>query len=379
MKRIFRLSTLVAISVLLASFNNGAVAAKKSTTPAIGPTGGYVYRYQDGVQQRLDSAKKWQKKDSRKEKSFDPIRVAAYKSINSLAVDPAHANIEFEDQIRASFPKEIATLIRLQSKEVAKRFSPLFDTKVKIKLIGVTEKDQDFVKNELPKIVDQNGYGGEFLQDLLKDYVSRERFYSRAGTGGGSAGYENDKGYAYYLAHTSTLATSATYWPEVAPHEMTHVLQGVLTRDSGNMYREGDPRSKVTGHYIEGSANTIGMALGFANLGWYSDEMDKLLARDIKYFKNKVAMNSTSDAVKLIKEIEGRDSELRGQLSYSAGQIVWEYFIATYGMDKFIEFMRNMKDTDTFNDNIKKTIGKDKEAFYQDAAVYLYKTWKRLS
>jgi hypothetical protein len=160
---------------------------------------------------------------------------------------------------------------------------------------------------------------------------------------------------------------------------MTHVLQGVLTRDSGNMYREGDPRSKVTGHYIEGSANTIGMALGFANLGWYSDEMDKLLARDIKYFKNKVAMNSTSDAVKLIKEIEGRDSELRGQLSYSAGQIVWEYFIATYGMDKFIEFMRNMKDTDTFNDNIKKTIGKDKEAFYQDAAVYLYKTWKRLS
>jgi hypothetical protein len=145
------------------------------------------------------------------------------------------------------------------------------------------------------------------------------------------------------------------------------------------MYREGDPRSKVTGHYIEGSANTIGMALGFANLGWYSDEMDKLLARDIKFFKNKVSMNSTSDAVKLIKEIEGRDSELRGQLSYSAGQIVWEFFIATYGMDKFIEFMRNMKDTDTFNDNMKKTIGKDKEAFYQEAAVYLLKTWKRLS
>ncbi len=90
-------------------------------------------------------------------------------------------------------------------------------------------------------------------------------------------------------------------------------------------------------------------------------------------------MNSTSDAVKLIKEIEGRDNDLRGQLSYSAGQIVWEFFIATYGMDKFIEFMRNMKDTDTFNDNMKKTIGKDKEAFYQEAAVYLIKTWKRLS
>lgn len=352
---------------------------KSTSAPAIGPTGGYVYRYVANKQQRKDANNKWQSKDSRKENSFDPIRVAAYKSINSLAVDPSHANIEFEDQIRASFPKEIAALIRLQSKEVAKRFSPLFDNKVKIKLIGVTEKDQDFVKNELPKIVDQNGYGGDFLQDLLKDYVSRERFYYRGGTGGGSAGYEDNKGYAYYLAHTSTFAKTETFWPEVAPHEMTHVLQGVLTRDSGNMYREGDPRSKVTGHYIEGSANTIGMALGFANLGWYSDEMDKLLARDIKSFKSKVSMNSTADAVKLIKEIEGRDSDLRGQLSYSAGQIVWEYYIATYGINKFIEFMKNMKDTETFNDNLKKTIGKDREAFYQEAGAYLLKNWQRLS
>ena len=123
---------------------------------------------------------------------------------------------------------------------------------------------------------------------------------------------------------------------------MTHVLQGVLTRDSGNMYGEGDPRSKVTGHYIEGSANTIGMALGFANLGWYSDEMDKLLARDIKFFKNKVSMNSTSDALKLIKEIEGRDNDLRGQLSYSAGQIVWEYFIATLFLKYLISRANNL-------------------------------------
>jgi len=121
------------------------------------------------------------------------------------------------------------------------------------------------------------------------------------------------------------------------------------------------------------------MALGFANLGWYSDEMDKLLARDIKFFKGKVSMNSTSDAVKLIKEIEGRDSDLRGQLSYSAGQIVWEYYIAKYGINKFIEFMKNMKDTETFNDNLKKTIGKDREAFYQEAGAYLLKNWQRLS
>ncbi len=379
MKRIFRLSALVAIFALLASFSNGAVAAKKSSTPAIGPTGGYVYRYQDGVQQRLDSAKKWQKKDSRKEKNFDPIRVAAYKSINSLAVDPAHANIEFEDQIRASFPKEIATLIRFQSKEVAKRFSPLFDIKVKVKLIGVTEKDRNFVENDLPKIVNENGYGGPFLLGLLDDYVSKSRFYTRAGTGGGSAGYEDDKGYAYYLAHTSTFATTETYWPEVAPHEMAHVLQGVLIRNNGNMGGEGDPQSKVNGHLIEGSANTIGMALGFAHLGWYNDEMDKLLARDIASFRGSVSVKSKDDAVKLIKSIEKRENPAFAQLSYSAGQIVWEYFIGTYGMTKFVELLKNMKSTENFNANLEKTIGKNRETFYIDAADYLYKTWKRLS
>jgi hypothetical protein len=379
MKQTKRIIALIVTSALFLSINNVADAAKKAKAPATGPTGNFVYRYENGQQQRLDSARKWQKKDSRKANNFDPIRVAAYKSITSLPTDSSHANIEFEDQIRAGFPKEIAELIRFQSKEVAKRFSPLFDTKVKIKLIGVTEKDQDFVKNDLPKIVNENGYGGPFILDLLKDYVSLQRFYSRAGTGGGSAGYEDDKGYAYYLAHTSTLAKTETYWPEVAPHEMTHVLQGVLTRDSGNPAREGDPKSKVAGHYIEGSANTIGMALGFANVGWYSDEMDKLLSRDIKYFKGKVSVKSKAEAVALIKLIEARDDETSSQLSYSAGQIVWEYFIGTYGMAKYVEFLKNMKSTENFNANLVKTIGKDREAFYSEAADYLYKTWQRLS
>ena len=379
MKQAKRLIALMVTSALFLSINYGADAAKKSKAPAIGPTGNYIYRYSNGEQQRLDAGKKWQKKDPRKANNFDPIRVAAYKSITSLPADPNHANIEFEDEIRASFPKEIAKLVRFQSKKGAMRFSPLFDKKIKIKLIGVTEKDQDFVKNELPKIVNENGYGGPFLLDLLKDYVSLQRFYSRGGTGGGSAGYEDDKGYAYYLAHTSTFAKTETYWPEVPPHELTHVLQGVLTRDSGNPAREGDPRSKVAGHYIEGSANTIGMALGFANVGWYSDEMDKLLARDIKYFKGKVSVKSRAEAVALIKLIEARDDETSSQLSYSAGQIVWEYFIGTYGMAKYVEFLKNMKSAENFEANLVKTIGKDREAFYIGAADYLYKTWQRLS
>ena len=58
---------------------------KSTSAPAIGPTGGYIYKYVAGKQQRKDITGKWQKRDQRSESSFDPIRVAAYKSICSQA------------------------------------------------------------------------------------------------------------------------------------------------------------------------------------------------------------------------------------------------------------------------------------------------------
>ena len=361
------------------AYANPKPAAKCSNacTPALGPSGGFIYRYVKGVQQRKGINNRWQKSDSRKESLFDPIRTAAYKSINSLAIDSNHQNIEFEDLIRPSFPKPIAEIVRLQAKEAAKRISPLLDSRIKVKLIGITEKDQLFVDNELPTIVPRTAYGESL--EILTDYVSLERFYNRGGTGGGFAGYSEEKGYGFYAAHTSSLATLDSYWPEVPPHEMAHVLQNYLIRNNGNMYGEGDPRSKVNGHLMEGSANTLGMAFAFKNIGWYNDEMDRLLARDIQSTRGAIPMKNINDAVAFIKDIEKRDTERRNQFVYSAGQFIWEYYIGAYGVDKFIELLKNMKSTENFNENLKATIGKDREAFYQEAGAYLLKNWQRLS
>ena len=217
------------------------------------------------------------------------------------------------------------------------------------------------------------------LFDLFADYVTLERFYSRSGTGGGTAAYLPEKGYGYYIGHTSSLAKLNTYWPEVAPHEMTHVMQSVLANGFGGEYGEGDPRAKWHGHLIEGSANTFGMALGFDQLGWYSDEMDVLLKNNIRAYKGTYPMRNIDDALFLVKEIEKRDTQARGELSYGAGQFVWEYFVGKYGADKFIELLRNVPKTASFDQNIKQTIGIEKSEFYQGAAEYLLTAWKRLS
>jgi len=253
----------------------------------------------------------------------------------------------------------------------------LLNKKLLIKLVLVTEKDKKYIDTELPNVIPKQDWQGAL--NSLVDYGTLEKFYSRGGTGGGTASYLTEQGFAYYIGHTSSLAKLNTYWPEIAPHEMAHVMQGVLANGFGGEYGEGDPRAKWHGHFIEGAANTFGMALGFDQLGWYSDEMDLLLTFSIRYSKSKYRMKNLDDAILLINEIEKRDTQVRNDFSYSAGQFVWEYFVGTYGADKFIELLRNVQTTESFDANIQKTIQISKKDFYKGAAEYLLASWKRLS
>jgi hypothetical protein len=381
-----RILKLLTVGILIGSLtscgNQEASTTKPESAsyvePAIGKSGGFVYRYVGNKQERLDIAGQWAASDVRSDGEFDPTRVAAYESIQSLPKDNDYKNFLFEYLFQPSFPGEIENVIKLQAIEFAQKFSKQLNKPITVKIVGITEKNGEYIANELPSIIPQESFGNSL--EILEDYVSLERFYRRGGTGGGSAWYSFPKKYGYYLAHTSSLATTDTYWPEVVPHEMSHVLTGYLTADSGgNRFPEGDPKSKINGHFIEGSANTLGMAAGFQTLGWYSDEMDRLLARDIAYSKGWKPLTTVDDAVKFIEFIERRDTEVNAQFSYSAGQVVWEYFIGKYGALKFFEFLGNMRITPNFNENLKKTIGIDRISFYRDAGEYLMKTTQRLS
>jgi len=352
----------------------------QSVTYAFGPAGRLQYQYVDGKQQRLAANKQWAISDNRSQANFHPIRVAAYKSIRSLKKDPKLSNVTFEYIIQPDFPAEIAEVIKAQSATTASYLSPLLDKKLEVKLVLVTEKDKEFIGGQLNEIIPNPDWLGALR--IIDDYGSIDSFYSRSGTGGGTAFYLKQKGYAYYLGHTSSLATLETYWPEVAPHEMAHVIQGVLSGGedpSTQQFGEGHPQSKWTGHLIEGSANTLGMAIGFETLGWYSDEMDHILRQDISRLNSEVKMKTKADAINLMKRIERRSDDVSSGLSYSAGQFLWEYFVGKYGAPKLIELYKNIPVSDNFGTNIKETIGISKDQFYKDAAPYMLANWQRLS
>ncbi len=351
---------------------------------SFGPTNRIVYRFVNGQMQRLNKFEVWQDKDNRAEADFDPIRVAAHKSINALSVDEEHRNLKFEYIIRPGFPAEIAEAIKLQTSDVAKKLSPILTKDLLIKLILVTEKDKDFIDNELPKIIPIYDWQGAL--NNISYYKTQNEFYSVGGTGGGTASYLPEENFGYYIGHTSSIATMKTYWPEVAPHEMAHVLQGVFANGFRSNYPDGHPKAKWHRHLTEGSANTVGMGLGFKQLGWYADEMDLLLRRSIESaraenysnFDQLFPMKNTSDAVSLINSIETMESRWQQDLSYSAGQFIWEFYIGKYGFDKYIELLTSLQ-KNSFADGIKKTIGISKDQFYQEAAPYLLSNWQRLS
>lgn len=379
---------LLILSLAIFQNSDSNSSPKNSTEPtgyAYGPAGRIAYRYVDGKLERLSKNQIWSAQDNRKDSEFDPIRVAAYNSINSIQKDLGHSNIYFEEIIRDGFPADISQSIKLQSVDAASYLSPLLDKKIQIKLILVTEKDQDFVNKELPAIVPKYDWQGAL--DSIANYKTKEDFYSSSGTGGGTASFLVNENFGYYIGHTSSLATMETYWPEVAPHEMAHVLQGYLAKGFNSNYPDGHPQAKWARHLIEGSANTLGMAIGFKTLGWYSDEMDLLLERSIEWinrggsteFKNKFPMQTDQDAYNLIVALEAAKSQELSDLSYSAGQFLWEFYIGKFGADKYLELLRNASKTQTLSENFKSTIGISKEDFYKMAAPYLLANWKRLS
>ena len=347
-----------------------------SDVPGNGPTGRFQYRFIDGVMQRKNIDGIWRSDDSRPASSFDQIRKAAFDSIRSLPNSTPRYSFVVKNNIEENYPSDLAGHIQNAIQDFNKLMSQYLTSNVNVDLILLTEKDDRFLREDLPKLLDYGNYA--FVMDNLKSYVTQESFYNRSGTGGGTAGFIDSENRAYYLGHTASIAKLETFWPQIAPHEMAHVLQFYLSRGTSSNCGEGQECSKFHGHSIEGSANTLGMAIAFPILPWYSDEMDKILKNGIRGYKSQISVKNKEDAISLFKLIESRNTEMSQEFSYSAGQVLWEYFIGTYGFKKWIEFNLNIPKTSNFSENLKYTVGIDKQGFYEAAAPYFLSVWERL-
>ena len=331
------------------------------------------YGIEEGRLIRKSTAGTFFSSDSRELDEFDPIRRAAYAAINSRALSPGHPKVELEYVTRPSFPNFLLPFIESELKNAASLWNDIFEERIKVKVYLVTEQDREYIKSV------------RWLQLNLPDKFDRfDRRNERVFISGGGAFWNVDGNGSegrIYLATASYLDTSlaTNEWPQVARHEFVHVVQDYMFRKSGRERpsSESDFDKLQHNNFREGSANTISFHTSFSNIGWASDALDARLSQIAKYTKDWKLIKTESDVIAAMRATESRTPEGAFEMAYPLGSLMYEWFIATYGMEGYIKLLRQLATAPNFDDAILRAVGITKDTFYSLAAPYVLSVIKR--
>ena len=114
------------------------------------------------------------------------------------------------------------------------------------------------------------------------------------------------------------------------------------------------------------------------NLGWYSDELDHVMMRFLTGNDRSVQMRSNADAVKLLIAAEDPRTEIGNSAGYNVGPLLFEWFVAQYGVEKFVSLVQATASASSFDEALKQTIGLSKDQLYEAAAPYVLKSYQRV-
>lgn len=330
------------------------------------------YRLNEGKLERKSDRGSYFDSDSRTEDNFDITRIRAYKTISELPRYKNHPNVEFEWDLRPSFPKIIANYNMQSAIEAAEVFNSYFKYPIKIKSLLATEKDVDYSPAKTQYFSDTY----EQLKRIGLLANSPQLWWI---SGGG--GYWNLEGQTYGRLFFGTPSNSevgnySPEWLQVSPHEFFHVVQQYL--QFGNI-REDQPdfNLKIPNHFREGSANFIGYALALKNLGWYSDAMDVSLIRYWSQAKTWKPSRTKEDVVELLLATESRKDPIAFEIGYPLGALFYEWIVAEFGFGKFMELTAELGKQSSFNETTLKVFGVSKLELYNKASSYILTVFNR--
>ena len=333
----------------------------------------FVYRVvNDVLERRIYESNDYASTDTRSESEFDAIRVKAYKEIRNLLAVSGHPKIDLQYSITENYPKAHSDAVKLGVKFAAERINALVDENFKTSIVLVTEKDKDYVKANVGRLSRPDDVGGTLAN--LDRYVSNAQ-----AVGSGSAGF-NRRGQGFlggtYVGTFPSYLGVDFLWPEIATHEMAHVLQ--MFYISKRDYNSEEAWNKVAPvHFTEGSANTIGHAWAVQNLGWYSDESDYTVKRYMSGFRGDNKMQTEAEVFEMLEKTITWSNPQYSDMAYPVGQVLWEYIIGTYGFDAYMKFLKNIPVLPSYEDNLKEVTGLSKNELYRNAAPYIISVWKR--
>ena len=149
----------------------------------------------------------------------------------------------------------------------------------------------------------------------------------------------------------------------------THGLQDLIWIQSD--YPAG---SKNIYNLIEGGAEIFGTALSYPNIGWYQDEINRMIVDNyLGDLKNQIIPKTPNDILSMLSASEQNDNRVGSTWAYSVGLHLWEYVIATYGVNSYWDIVKEIQTANSYDGAIKNSIGISKSQLYADATPYILK------
>ena len=351
--------------------------AKSQTTTTTIPAdslsykGTMIYGLTDGVLTRKADSGKYFDTDSRSTSAFSTIRQKAYSELNPKPGDTSHPNIEFIYDIRPSFPAALVTHSKRELDAAAALWNSYFTTKTKVYVSLVTEQDREYIKSN------------QWLQQNLPGNFSRfDSKNERPFITGGGGYWETDGEWTgkIYLGTASYL--DLTYinfeWPQVARHEFFHVVQDyAMFKNRRSRPSTQSEFNKIQPHHFrEGGARTASFFTAFRNLGWSADAMDREVWARKNAARNWIDIKTVDDVIRMMIGTESNSPYDAFEMGYAIGAVMYEWLIATYGLDGFKRLLDQLATAPSFDVALQNSIGLTQTAFYEKSAPYVFSVFE---
>jgi hypothetical protein len=311
--------------------------------------------------------KSYSKYDARLEASFNPIRAKAFNLVRENFITNPEIKAKIQSHVSPGFPKELLGVLQQQLLENVAFWQEYFPAGSTVQATYFTGDDPDFANNSKQTM---NGP----LEIYFLEELKKPKIYNCSLGAGVSGGHLVNQGpnrgqSGYWFAANSP--PQKTYWaPGYQPHELTHSVQALIVQELFTV--------SLPVNFMEGGAEFFGLAMGFSNLGWYSDEVDRRLTeKDSNEFIMEI--NSTDDVIKMLELTEANPGPFAGgtqvtnsvRWAYSMGNLLWEWVTAEYGYEAYWSILKSINLTRSYEQSIQKTLGLSKSQMYKNASPYI--------
>lgn len=331
-------------------------------------TGAWYYRISNGVMQRsFYKDKHFTSTDPRKVSSFHPIRVKAYAAVRKQfnANNPAGAVVQ--TNVSKTFPRDLLDTLQFQLRQNISHWHEYLPQGSTVQATYFTGSDKEFGDNSK---LTMSGPVEDFFMKELERY---KEFNCSLGAGVSGAHLINrgpNVGQPGYWFAASNPPQQTFWGPFYQPHELTHSVQALIVDDIWSI--------KMPMNFHEGGAEFFGMAMGYSNLAWYADEVDKrIIEKDM--YERVMEINSKEDVIKMLEITEGNPGPFAAgtevsnsvRWAYSMGNLLWEWVTAEYGYETYWNILKSLNSTRDYEKSIKDVLGLSKEQLYENAAPYI--------